>query len=134
MYEEDANFIRKQARKGKKGKRGDYLTTLNYYKSAGERLSKIRFKLSPTGIQSSIRLRDWLWSHNLSVEGCRRYLKLYDYWWLLQTYKPVEMKDMTIMQAVKAIEELRWSKLGEREKPSWLEAKPNREPFYILYK
>lgn len=130
MYSQDASFIKLEAQRGK---RGDYLTTLNYYRSAGERLARVRSKLSPTGKQSDIRLRNWLWSHDLSVPACKRYLKLYDYWWLLKTYKPLDMKSMTIMQAVRAIEELRWSKLGERTKPSWLKSKKLSEPFYILY-
>lgn len=134
MYEKDANFIRSQRKQARRVKRGRNYEALRLYFDAGKRLEQVRLKLaSDTNPDSRKLLIGWLNQHDLSVEACTGYLKLYNYWELLQTYKPLEFKNMTLAMALRTIEELRWSKLGERDKPSWLEAKKLRDPFYVTY-
>lgn len=134
MYQNDANFIRSQRKQARKVKRGRNYEALRLYFDAGQRLEQVRLKLASTNNPDSRKLLvKWLNQHDLSVEACTNYLKLYNYWELLQTYKPLELKSMTLAMALRTIEELRWSKLRERTKPSWLEVKTIREPFFILY-
>lgn len=133
MFKQDADYIHHKIKQAKKVKRGRRYEALCLYYAAGERLKEVRTKLNPANYHSQDLLHQWLNKNYLSPESCISYLKLFNYWWLLQQFRPNELKDMTLTRALKVIEELRWSKLGEREKPSWLEAKKLYDRFFITY-